>query len=335
MKKIFSFFCFLVPTFYAHATVPDNAANTVTRENSLLFQEIPLLKQYLRPFETISLHVVSEERAKGATSWSLEEEKTVRWNPGSQMFWWKSFMPKQMTRNVSVFSKNQQMSYIGEVLSSDSKTEESTSWIRPYGAIQTAPSNIFLSSRLDFIWFFYDFHIPSGSDIVTSSLLSDSEFLNSKIIKMDDPTVICIRVHDRKRMLINRNTGMITKILWGNEKDGKFTEDSSMEVIEFATVAGWQFPVTILKKSSAGESRQRIDVKSLKINEPLSASDFVVTIPSGTQVIDHIKGTSYVTGRPITSADIADIETQLRALVKKAQESTKSNNPNEKTPQKP
>jgi hypothetical protein len=301
-----------------------------------LFQEIPLLKQNLRPFETISLHVVCEERAKEAVSWTLEEEKTVRWNLKTQSFWWKCFKPKQKTRYISVFNRNRQMSYIGNVLPSASKTEDPASWIRPYGVIQVAPDDIFSTSRLDFVWFFYDFHIPIGtSDIIPAPLLTDREFLNSKIIKTDDPTVICIRIHELKRMLINRNTGMITKIIWGREENGKFTEGSSMEVTEFASVSGWYFPISILTKSSEGERRQRIDVKSLKINEPLPASDFVVTIPSGTQILDHIKGATYVTGRPITSADISDIETQLRSLVKKAQDNTKTKNTDGKTPQKP
>ncbi|MDR0536245.1 MAG: hypothetical protein LBG65_07890 [Puniceicoccales bacterium] len=171
-------------------------------------------------------------------------------------------------------------------------------------------------------------------NIYDQKLISASkDFWVDSFLRRPDPSVEFEIIRDKvtgevyvdyemQLFVIDPREGAITKILYNrtDDKGDKMVQTPRLVIKKFLEKEGYLFPLDVIEYDDSGKPlfRQRIDPSTLEINEEYPLSDFILKIPAGTRMDDHINGTSYVAERPFTLQDIKEIEAELLALVKKA-----------------
>jgi hypothetical protein len=193
-------------------------------------------------------------------------------------------------------------------------------------------------SNANFRWFYNPGYAKAQSLL---EILQEPTFQNERWMKIkpQGEGLVLVQINTICRYYIDLAKGMPIKYvdIIGKE-DGTIEENCSIEVTEFTLKNGWLFPTGILlTRNGKPETRQIIDPKTLKINELFSAKDFVVTVYPGTRVCDDLEKKEYIAGQKMTSANIKELETQLKNFaeeVRKSREKSKSETKEKKEQQK-
>ncbi len=279
---------------------------------------ISLLRQNLRPFDTLSLKY-TEEKSTDGKNWTLVSLNKVQWDVKDDVLKRSSLL--KIDSDTTLFKQFSVANGKLVVLQGNvSNTERNlcidpSKLIDPVSSIQTTRIEASVRTGID-LWFFY-YYDPKKTllDLFNSK---DARSSSTGItVNNDEITVPAFGV---RRYVISSSKGMVVKIL-----EGEIGDDSNgMVADEFSLKNGWLFPTTILtKENGIYVRRQKIDVNSIEVNKSYSPGDFFLTIPKGATVYDDIKGIDFQAPHPISSLDIKEIEGALLEIIKRANKEAK------------
>jgi hypothetical protein len=346
MNKIFSVLCILASSALLYAEEVKLLPEVVQ-----LFQDAPKLKQNLRRFDTLGMEVTEEIFEDG--KWNL------RWTER-----YTNDRRKNLLRTKSVLPRNarQMHNYMDSVRSQDK-------FDRLLARLYDTEKDPFEPERLSEasmgIYNPHEFDGPNSSDLAFTmfpgtgahfewlysngdrkgrtllEILQDKEYQDGRRLKIkpQGTGLVVVQIEEDGQYYIDLSKGMPVKYaqLLAKE-DGSLEEYRTYEVTEFMLKDGWFFPITILTtEKGVSILRQKINPKTLEINKLLSPNDFAVKIYPGTRIHDFIENKEYIAGQEMTSANIKELETQLKNFaeeVRKSREKSKSEAKEKKEQQK-
>ena len=301
-----------------------------------LFQDAPLLKQNLRRFETLSMQITEERFEDG--KWKLKWTKKIKVDLKEDSLKSKAIYENdgggQRTYEDWVIFPDKEIRFSAHISDlerdpfSPTELSKSHAFVNPNVGRTGALSGGLILPAISYAKAYFPWLYGPGDsknrsllDVLFDPGYQDERWMKIKVL---DENLIFIQIDSHSQYSIDRREGMPNKyIALSKQEDGTIKEDYIMEVTDFTPKNGWLFPTSILvKKDGKPYSRQKIDPSTLEINKPLTPKDFTVKFFPGTRIVDNINNKEYIAGQFMTSADIKELETQLKALVEKAKTDT-------------
>jgi hypothetical protein len=302
-----------------------------------LLQEAPKLAQNLRSFDTLCMEFTTERHVNG--KWKLETSTQILVDFKKDLI---------RIKEVQEADKRNKRSYRERV--SNYRTAKETTLC---GDLDNEEDNIFFPKKLDeailskhrvsgnclpgighfvgsgFFFLFDSFASPMRFRNLLE-IIQDPAYQNSGdvTIKQLGSNTALIKISYR-HFFIDLSKGMTFKYVDRyNDKNGVEREQETVEVTRFTFKDGRLFPTDIFcKEKDVPPYRQKVNMKSLRIDQLLSPSDFAVKIYPGTRVRDEIENKNYIAGQEMSSADFEELEAQLKNLADEVRKSeTKAKN---------
>jgi hypothetical protein len=326
MKHIIVFLYFLASSTFLYAEEAKLMPEVVE-----LLRDAPKLAQNLRRFDMLSMEITEEELVDG--KWKLIESKKVLADFRRDIMRVKKVEEndKSSMRRYSDWTSNSQSGKETYLYADLDKKENNIVFpekINEAYASIYAQKNTVSGICNDRLWrffmgggFFFFFDSSADRERTLLEIIQDPAYQNKgtfKIKRLDpNTTIVDFGVC---RYFFDLSKGMPFKYVDRLSKIKDTLKDFSMEVTEFTLKDGRLFPTAILyRREGKPISRQKINPKTLKIDQPLSPSDFAVKIYPGTRVRDEIENKEYIAGQEMSSADIKELERQIINLVGEVQ----------------
>jgi hypothetical protein len=281
--------------------------------------ELQLLKQHLRPFESIAFQCTTEESPDG-TNWKVVSTQNVKWDVKRGLLKMRDEKYRDTNIDFNEFSNinGRVVGYAGSSEKADTLNTGTSKKIRnSRGIIAGWKLEPVFEIPLNHL-----FYLDDGKTRL-SDALNDSKILKEiQIERGEKGNSFDLRVPHTTRFVVNKSKGVIEKKIYESWSDNKIITDLSYEINESVLKNGIFFPtcitITSFTKNSKEFTKIKVDVKSLEINKKYSLNDFSVLIPSGTKITDGLHEKDFVSTQVINSIDIKDVTRQFSELSEKA-----------------